>query len=530
MNVIHSLLDLAIEVSSGTLFNVRLAACECLKAYLYHHEPIRLQFLQRTIEGYRIGSDETANPLVTLLTNKESRRSADPYRVWLASVLLSHILYDDPEAKLRLMQVTEGDASAGEEVVTCIQALTGMLVTGLQRGEDERVSIGYAMLLCSWLFEDPDAVNDFLEEGSSLQSLLQATIQGGAEAVLVQGICTVLLGIVYEFSTKDSPVARATIHQIICSRLGREQYIDKLTKLREHPILRDFEVIHQGLGDRQMGGLAEVYFDRTFVNFLKDHFSRLLRAVDRDPGMEISVVTNGVQKGISRELVDTLRVQVEDKKQTLQKAESEILNLERILGQEQAEHRRAKETAALELSRIRIVNENLQRNHEDELGRTQRAHHVELEQLRAQHQDAAEHFQQRLQRSQTEAENRDVRLRESHEVEVAHLNFTIQKLERELEKSSKDYVQDLETVHEEYTAKLSAMEARVQSAEAKAEEGERRAKLAVQRADDLVKSAAAAKEAQMRSEGISKKAQAELEDLLIVLADIEEQRAKDKVR
>ena len=99
-----------------------------------------------------------------------------------------------------------------------------------------------------------------------------------------------------------------------------------------------------------------MFFDKLFVEFLKDNFSRLLRAIDRDPGMEIPVVANGVQKGISREMVDSLRSQLEEKGKALQKAEEDLLSHGRQLGQEQADHRREKETAAIELSKIKNVN------------------------------------------------------------------------------------------------------------------------------------------------------------------------------
>jgi hypothetical protein len=116
-----------------------------------------------------------------------------------------------------------------------------------------------------------------------------------------------------------------------------------------------------------MGGLPEVFFDKSFVDFVKDNFSRLLRAIDRDPGMEIPVVANGIQKGISREMVDSLRSQLEEKEKALQKAEEELLSLSRKLGQEQADHRRANETASVELARIKQVNDALQRHHEEDV-------------------------------------------------------------------------------------------------------------------------------------------------------------------
>ena len=365
--VIDGLLDLTLSISLLLAFDSRLAACECIKAYFFNHPAIRKHFLRRAIDGHTSGADETANVLTTLLQPLDIHVSTDPYRYWFASVLLFHLIFEDSEAKSLAMSVAEGDASNGEEVVTCIQTITENLIVGVQKAVDERVLVAYLMLLCGWLFEDPDAVNDFLGEGSNIQSLVQAVLSTAGVGVIVQGLCAMLLGIVYEFSTKDSPVPRATIHPILGSRLGRDQYIDRLTKLRGHPQLRDYEVLPQKLNSASVGGLPEVFFDKTFVDFTKDNFSRLIRAIDRDPGFEVPVVANGVQKGISREMVDSLKSQLEEKGKSLLKAEEDLLSLGRQLGQEQADNRRAKETVAVELARIKNVNDALQRHHEEDL-------------------------------------------------------------------------------------------------------------------------------------------------------------------
>ena len=366
--VIDGLLDLTLSIPTLSAIDSRLAACECIKAYFFNHSLIRKHFLQRAIDGHMSGADETANVLTTLLQPLDNHLAGEPYRYWFASVLVFHLIFEDPEAKNLAMSVAEGDASSGEEVVTCIQTITENMLSGIGKGVDERVVVAYLMLLCGWLFEDPDAVNDFLGEGSNIQSLVEAVLQYGGDGTLVQGLCAILLGIIYEFSTKDSPISRGQIHPILASRLGRDQYIDRLTRLRAHPLLRDFEVLPQKLSSASTsGGLPEVYFDKGFVDFLKDNFSRLQRAIDRDPGMEVPVVANGVQKGISREMVDSLRSQLEEKGKALQKSQEELISLGRQLGQEQADHRRAKETAAVELSRIKHVNEALQKHHEEDL-------------------------------------------------------------------------------------------------------------------------------------------------------------------
>ena len=516
VNVISGLLDLALAPASTDAFDVRLAACECLKAYLCGHAAIRLHFLRRAIEGHVSGGQEADNVITILIGDSGVLRGPDPYKQWISSVLLFHLLYEDFDAKNAAMGVAEGDADKGEEVVTCIQALSGNLISSEQKEEDVRISIGYLMVLCGWLYEDHEAVNDFLGEASNMQSLVQLISQNNQSRILVSGLCALLLGIVYEFSTKDSPIPRATIHKVLTTGLGREQYVDRITKLREHTVVRDFEVLHQGLDAGQPGGLPEVYFDKTFIDFLKDNFSRVVRAIDRAPGMEVPVIANGIQKGVSRELVDSLKAQVDAGAQTTQKLESDILTLERKLGQEQADHRKAKESATVELNRIKNINEALQRNHEEDMQKSLREHKQAQVESQKIHEVTINSLRIDLRKTREEADAAATRVRTRNEAEVADLKNTISKLSSELEKASKEHVQDLQTAHEDYSSKSAALEARVQRAEDKANDAEKRA---TRLEGDLE-----------AKEDARKTAQTELDDLLMVLGDLEEKRSKDKVR
>ena len=515
INVISGLLDLALAPSSTYAFDVRLSACECLKAYLYGHAAIRLHFLRRAIEGHTSDQVEADNIVTILLDDPEISRGVDPYRSWISAVLLFHLLYEDFDAKNIAMSVAEGDAEKGEEVITCIQRLSSNLISGEQKDEDPRMSIGYLMILCGWLYEDHDAVNDFLGEGSNVQSIVQLIKRANQSRMLVSGLCAFLLGIIYEFSTKDSPIPRATLHQILTTGLGREQYVDRITKLREHTMIRDFEVLHQGFASSLPGGLPEVYFDRTFVDFLKDNFSRVMRAIDRPPGIEVAVIANGIQKGISRELVDSLKIQVDAAEQTIQKLESEKLTLERKLGQEQADHRKAKDSAILELSRIRNINDALQRNHEEDMQSTERKHQQSQVETQKIHETMVQSLQKEMQRAREAADADATRVRTRTAAEIGDLQATVRRLRDELEKSSKEHAQDLHIAHEEYSMKISGLESRLQRAEEKANDAEARANRLQSEADS--------------KEEARKSAQTELDDMLMVLADLEEKRSRDKV-
>ena len=406
-----------------------------------------MHVLRRAIDGHVSGQDEIPNIMSVLLTPPESRGNADPYQTWIASVLMFHLVFEDPEAKALAMKVTEGDAESGEEVITCVQTIVGHLITGMQRGDDERISVGYLMLLCGWLFEDPDVVNDFLGEGSSIQSLLQETKHRGAPNALVAGLCTILLGIVYEFSSRESPISRHTLHKLLLEQMGRDQYIDKITRFRESPLVRDFEVLPQTVGAHHDGGLPDIFFDRTFVDFLKDNFSRLLRAVDREPGLEISVITNGVQKGISREMVDSLRAELEDRNEAVQKLEADLVSLKQKVEQEQFEFKKAIDSSSLESSRIKQVNEALQRNHAQELqGLEAQNDHAKNELLR-QHSEQLRAIDSQFKQAAADHERKSQETRQHHEAEVANLQKTIRSLESDIARSKEQQGGEVATLH-----------------------------------------------------------------------------------
>ncbi|KAK6825039.1 hypothetical protein PG987_012533 [Apiospora arundinis] len=588
--VIDGLLDLTLSVTALQAFDLRLAACQCIKAYFFHHPEIRLHFLRRAIDGHTSGRDETANVLTTLLQPSSQVTSNDPYRHWFASVILLHLVYDNTEAKALAMSVTEGDAESGEEVVTSIQTITAHLISGLarknsERTVDERITVGYLMLLLGWLFEDLDGVNDFLGEGSNIQSIAQAVDQA-PNGSLVQGLCAMLLGVCYEFSTKDSPISRSETARRTASRDDTGKKLDN------------------------SGNLPEVFFDATFVDFFKDNYSRILRGIDREPGMEISVVTNGVQKGISRELVDSLRAQLEEKERALQSALADMTSFDQRLGQEQADHRRSKESSASELTRLKAINEALQRSREEEIQQIKSqlkaqedAHQKQLETVRREvqkvtdkiheeHRVKEEELQRQLEyvkktaeaataRAQRRAESelaeakkkaeaelaearkkaeteiaevkktadaQTTRAQRLAEADMADLRATISRFETDLMKANKAKVEELrsaqdehaatlKTAQEAHTSKLSAETARATAAAAKA-------KTAEDRINELQKQIAEFEKRIAQKEGESKKAQSqlkskdeekaavqtELDDLLMVFGDLEEKVEKYKKR
>jgi intracellular protein transport protein USO1 len=529
-NVIEALLNLTLGPAPLSLFSVRLAACECVKAFFTGHSGIRAHVLRRAIEGHESGEDEIPNILTVLVNPPDSRATTDPYQIWMASVLMFHLLYEESDAKAIALAVSEGNAGEGEEVITLVQSIAGNLVSGYQQQDDERILVGYLMLLCGWLFEDPDAVNDFLGEGSCVPSLVQATKVSSQSMPIAAGLGTFLLGIMYEFSTKDSPVPRSKLHNLLVSGLGREVYIDRLTRLRENPLLRDFEVLSQSVQNTSESGLPSVFFDKTFVEFLKDQYSRILRAIDRDPGFEVSVLNNGVQKGVSRELVDSLRAQVEEKANILRNLESEMVLLTRKLEQEELDHRRTKDSSGVEVARIKQINDSLHKNHEENLRKADEECTRHRDGMVRQYEDQLRNSETQLRHANAENEKKAAKIRERNEAEIEELRNSVQRLEAQLEKAGKDHIQDLQTAHEEYVTREDSLQARAKRAEEKVEELEDMIKT-IKTALEGARSERSSLKARVDEKELARKeAQTELDDLLIVFADLEAKRAQDKKR
>lgn len=466
-----------------------------------------------------------------------------------------HLIFEDEDAKHRLMGVVEGNADEGEEVITSIQTLTSNLITSLQRAEDERIAIAYLSLLCGWLFEDPDAVNDFLGEASSLQSLVQTVLKPGSDLVVVKGLCSFLLGIIYEFSSKDSPVPRRDLQPILTHKLGRERYMDSIAQLRSHPIIRDFEVSPRD----SAGGLPDVFFDGQFVDFLKDNFSRITRAIDRDPNLEVQIS----HQGVDRNLVDSLRGEIDEKVKALEELQSRLLTMEERLAQEQANHRKTQESATTQVNTIKRINEDLHTNHDNDTRKLEREHKQAILDLQNHHNLQLNAINRKVSQAEKDKSNAVSRLKQDYDSQLHESNRARMDLERRLSAAQEDRQEALETIRSlEQTQKktkdeiaivqqtiatfkssLEASEKQISQLQSekseldqvidkqKTEINELKSKAQdqiwkVKDAEDKLRKAETAAQ---EKEQARKEAQEELEGLMLILSDLEDKREKDKV-
>lgn len=113
-----------------------------------------------------------------------SGEAFDPYRPLFASLLLAHLVRSSEHGKKLARETTIGE---DEDSVSLVQLVVGNLMMAAReqtecvnrdardgRGSAEeedwtRVMVGYLALLCTWLWDSPRTVREFLSESGNLQ-------------------------------------------------------------------------------------------------------------------------------------------------------------------------------------------------------------------------------------------------------------------------------------------------------------------------------------------------------------------------
>ncbi|BFZ63255.1 Vesicle-mediated ER to Golgi transport protein [Saitoella coloradoensis] len=329
---VMELLLIALYSESAEFFELRAAAVLCFQGYIQDNDIAKGHIVEYLIDIYfrsqkNQNTDGEPGLLDCILWLEQSSARKDPYKVWFACVLLMHLLFENPRTKSLLHAVTIGEAADDEDVVTAVQTLAANLVTSIRHSLDPRIPLAYAMLLCAWLWEDTPSVIDFLHENGNVSSLVGtvAGSGGGYSEVMVQGLCACLLGMCYEFDEGDSPIPREKLHSMLVDRIGKDQFVNRIARLRQSPEFRDLTVDF-AFSSTDSQGLPNVYFDLTFVEFLKDNYSRIQRSVRRDPSAfePVPVVKGGEVNGDLSKQLEALRIQLQEKDKEVERARESL--------------------------------------------------------------------------------------------------------------------------------------------------------------------------------------------------------------
>lgn len=379
--IIEALLDVTLDQPREDA-TLRSATCDLIQAYLVKHDRIRAHFLQRAISGHA-QQEEAANVLTAL-----SQPDGDATGVLFASWIVQDLIAENAEAKVALGAVKEGNESEGEDVLSFIQTIGSELETSLQQAADVRIVSAYASLLVVFLWDFATGIDDLLGEASSLLQHLATSTKAGNTDPLVAGLCAVLLGTIYEFSTKDSPIPRRTLAPLLTQKLGRLRYLEALVELRKQPAVRDFDLMDPGAED--------TILCQAFVELFSIEYSRLRKAIDKDPGVEV-LPPSAAEAGVDRDVLDDLRQQIQAAKDAAAQAQDQLIETNQRNEHERLSATKELQTATAEVERLRRINQAMQQGHE-----------TELEKLKAQHEksyrDAGVENQRRLASAQQETQ------------------------------------------------------------------------------------------------------------------------------
>lgn len=404
--IIEALLDLTLD-QPRTESSLRAASCSLIEAYLTKHDRIKAHFLQRAIVGHQQG-EEAANVLTALL-----QPGTDASGLVFASWIVQELVADVLDAKKALAAVKEGDEEEGEDVLTAVQAMGSQLENALQTSTDSRVIASYLSSLTVLLWEFAGGVNDLLAEASGLVQVLVAAVSSAATDPMTAGLAASLLGTIYEFSTKDSPIPRRTLAPLLTQKLGRGKYLDALLNLRRYPAVRDF-------GVEEIDGEGDA-LNEPFVDLFLTEYPRLRKAIDKDPGVEV-LPFSAAEAGVDRDVLDDLRQQLQTAKDALSQAQEDLLINGQSAEQEKLGLQKEAQTAAAEVERLRRINQAMQQGHEEDSQKAQSQHQREREALNVEHSRAMANARQEA----------DVQARQSREKQEQGFSGRIQDYERRL--------------------------------------------------------------------------------------------------
>lgn len=119
----------------------------------------------------------------------------------------------------------------------------------------------------------------------------------------MQGLSAFLLGVCYEFNREPGEITRATLHPILHSRIGPDQFVSRMARLREDPRFKAVQpdAFEDGDAEEPEEGL-ELWFDWAFVDFWKNHYctSRLAQLTTDTIQRSIAIEPDAV-RGSGRE-------------------------------------------------------------------------------------------------------------------------------------------------------------------------------------------------------------------------------------
>lgn len=160
--------------AKGDHFAIRASAVYAFKCFVYKNSDAQIGLAATLLPppGVNPNDDEHAvvesggSLLITALFDLDTGRK-DPWSVWFATVMLSHVLNDNIEAKKLLL--TKKIVEDEEESVPLLHKIVFLILNASRQNADVMIILGILCLLATWLNECQEAVEEFVSEGTNIQ-------------------------------------------------------------------------------------------------------------------------------------------------------------------------------------------------------------------------------------------------------------------------------------------------------------------------------------------------------------------------
>ena len=406
---------------------LRLATLYCFQCYLYRNEVGQSKVINTLLPSAAESTVSAGQVICTGIFG------TDPLSTWMTAVSLSCALNVSMKPQLLRVQLS----MQGKGQVTLMQQCSNILIENSDLATLSR--IGLLMLLCTWLYDCPAAVAQFLSSAVNIP-FLTGMIEhhyNSEHSKVVGGLCATLVGICLVYNDRKAlDYQPETLKQIIEHRIGKETFVQSLTQIASS----DFFTLAGKQPQTIATGINQIVFDYSFTIMFKQVSDAILKALDSDTVLTItnsvSPRRNGPESHPSFEEHSSV---VQQYKELLQEQDNQISDLKNKCDELERAHKNDQLVIQQQLEQLQLKSTQPMVNGEKadtSLQRVQESLKMELAQKNTQ----VEKLKQDLQVARESIEQ----LKENHLSELRDTKEAMKQLEAEneallTEKNSLDY-------------------------------------------------------------------------------------------
>ncbi|KAI8358534.1 p115 like vesicle tethering protein [Blakeslea trispora] len=257
-----------------------------------------------------IGKPYSAGSLLLEVIENWEQSLSDPYKVWFACDILSHVIRGNEKAKKVANDIVFGDEANGEDPVPLLhQVVAQLLMSTKNPSTNARIPIGYLCLLCTWLYDSPVSVSLFLSESTHVQFLIQE-MQSSTNDPVVQGLVAYLL----------------------------DQFNSLLARLRDSPAVKNApQYLQISAEDESISStthsLPSLLLNNTFVDLFKSSYEHIQKSLKKKPTYfdRLESRTTPPSPVVPDQVIQTYKDTIQEKSGHIRSLEEKIAELEASL-------------------------------------------------------------------------------------------------------------------------------------------------------------------------------------------------------